>query len=219
MQVVSLQQRKRHRDDRSLVRRMIAGEEEAFEEFSGHYIPMLYRFAGRRLAGEPELVQEIVQTTVCKAIAKLPTFRGKAALATWLCAVCKNEIAGHFRRKKRSGGEVGLEQVEETSPAALTDFKLDSPERAAMRKEAIQLVHEALDLLPAHYGRALEWKYLEDLSVNEIAQRLNLRPKAAESLLTRARQSFRNGFNRLVAAAQPPSEVTRLVSQRMEFGS
>jgi len=51
-----------------------------------------------------------------------------------------------------------------------------------------------LDYLPAHYGSALEWKYLDDLSVREIAARLGMGEKAAESLLTRARRAFRDAF-------------------------
>jgi DNA-directed RNA polymerase specialized sigma24 family protein len=51
-----------------------------------------------------------------------------------------------------------------------------------------------LDQLPTRYGDALEWKYGEGLSVKEIATRLGVGPKAAESLLTRARQAFRDAF-------------------------
>jgi DNA-directed RNA polymerase specialized sigma24 family protein len=56
------------------------------------------------------------------------------------------------------------------------------------------LVRLTLDQLPARYGDALEWKYVEGLSVKEIAVRLGVGPKAAESLLTRARQAFRDAF-------------------------
>ena len=51
-----------------------------------------------------------------------------------------------------------------------------------------------LDGLPARYGDALEWKYVEGLPVVEIAARLAVSPKAAESLLTRAREAFRDAF-------------------------
>ena len=178
--------------ERTLVRRMLAGEEAAFQVFSDAYIPAVYRFAQRSL-GDRELTREIVQTTVCKAIAKLGTFRGEAGLVTWLCACCRNEIAAHFRRQSRTSEEMAL-----TSDTA--DLELDSgspgPEQALLGKERAELVHAALDALPPHYSRALEWKYLDRLSVEEIAARLDVRPKAAESLLTRARQSFRETFGR-----------------------
>ena len=67
----------------------------------------------------------------------------------------------------------------------------EDPELRLLARETTTLVHVALDRLPAHYARALEWKYLEAVPVIEIGRRLELSPKAAESLLTRAREAFR----------------------------
>ena len=59
-----------------------------------------------------------------------------------------------------------------------------------------------LDHLPGSYGDVLEWKYLQEMSVAEIAARLGVGYKAAESILTRARVAFREGFS-LVAGGWP----------------
>ena len=187
------------KEEQVLVRRMLAGEESAFDEFADAYVPALYRFASRRLAGDRELVREVVQATVCNAIAKLASFRGEAALMTWLCACCRNEIGGHFRRRRRSAGEVELETVEAAAALVAGGAGRDDPERAAAQREDARRVHAVLDALPPHYGRVLEWKYLEDLSLHDIGERLQLGPKAVESLLTRARQSFRDGYARSAA--------------------
>lgn len=185
-----------------LVKRMIAGDEAAFEEFADDYIPALYRFAQRRLT-DRELTRDIVQETVCKAIGKLATFRGEAGLMTWLCACCRNEIAAHFRRASRRRGrtatEVELDEEAAATVSASNPGVLEGPERTLLRKETGELVHVVLDTLPPHYSQALEWKYLDHLSVKEIASRLRVRPKAAESLLTRARHSFRNGYKRIAS--------------------
>lgn len=186
-------------DERALIRGMIAGDRRCFDEFCDAYIPALHRFASFRLDHDRELTRDIVQTTLVKAIDKLPTFRGEASLMTWLCACCKMEIAAHFRRKKIRPAEVEL--TEEQAPAAtpLNRTPPDGPETSAMRGEAASMVHAALDLLPPRYGRVLEWKYLDGLPVREIADRMKLKTKAAESLLTRARNSFRETFARLQA--------------------
>lgn len=181
-----------------LVKRMIAGDETAFEEFADDYIPALYRFAQRRLT-DRELTRDIVQETVCKAIAKLSTFRGEAGLMTWLCACCRNEIAAHFRRRGRTATEVELDEEAAATVSASNPGAPEGPERNVLRKETGELVHVVLDTLPPHYSQALEWKYLDHLSVKEIASRLRVRPKAAESLLTRARHSFRNGYKRIAS--------------------
>jgi RNA polymerase sigma-70 factor (ECF subfamily) len=59
----------------------------------------------------------------------------------------------------------------------------------------------ALDYLPTPYGDILEWKYLRDMSMGEIASRLGRSPKAVESLLTRAREAFRETFTLLSGPA------------------
>lgn len=199
-------ERKRLRkEERSLVRRMIAGDERAFDRFVDSYLPVLYRFVQGRLRGDRELTREIVQTTVCKALPKLSGFRGEAALTTWLCAFGKNEIAMHFRRQGRTLREVELKEVDVAADAGLHGSGLEGPERAVLRREQARLVHEALDALPPHYGQALEWKYLEGLPVKEIAERLELGPKAAESLLTRARNAFRDGYRKISAGLATPA--------------
>lgn len=184
--------------ERKLVDRMRAGEEKAFEMFAECYIPALYRFAQRRLDNDRELTQEVVQTTVCRIIEKLDSFRSEAALLTWLCACCKNEIAAHYRRLKRRPREVELDAgIAETNPAG--SLSADSPglEERFMGMETAERVYATLDRLPPSYARAMEWRYLEDLEVTEIARRLESSYKAAESLLSRARRAFRETYESL----------------------
>jgi RNA polymerase sigma-70 factor (ECF subfamily) len=178
-----------------LVREMLAGSEAAFDRFAAEYVPPLWRFALRRL-GDRELTSDIVQATTVKAIAKLAGFRGDSALATWLCAICSREIADHFRRRARAGTEVELD--ERTVDAGVVAAGADpEPEASLLARERDGLVHEALDALPPRYARALEWMYLERVPVREIAARLDIGPKAAESMLTRARDAFRFVYRRL----------------------
>jgi DNA-directed RNA polymerase specialized sigma24 family protein len=58
-------------------------------------------------------------------------------------------------------------------------------------------VQATLDTLPERYGQALEWKYVDGLAVAEIAARLGTGEKAAESLLSRAREAFRAAIGEL----------------------
>jgi RNA polymerase sigma factor (sigma-70 family) len=81
----------------------------------------------------------------------------------------------------------------------------EAPDAGLARADTGRIVQLVLDHLPPRYSRALEWKYLEDLSVDDIAIRLQCSPKAAESLLTRARDAFRDAFATVQAAAH---EVT-----------
>ena len=182
--------------DRGLVRKMLAGDEQAFGEcFDGHF-PGLYRFALTRLGHDEDAAEEVAQATMCKAMTKLATYRGEAALFTWLCTFCRHEISTYFKQNRPKTRSVDLVEDAPEVRAALESSSgmFDGPARAFDRAEIGRLVQVALDQLPPHYGNALEWKYLEGLSVKEIASRLQLSPKAAESLLTRAREAFRDCF-------------------------
>lgn len=210
------------RKDQALVRRLLAGDEAAFQEFFEDSFGPLYRFALGRLDHDEDLTREVVQSTMLKAIEKLDTYRGEAALFTWLCSVCRWEISAHFRKAKRDpaqGATVSLgapgrmpeDQPELQAVLAALAAGEEGPEDALRRKEVTRLVHLTLDHLPPHYGRALEWKYLQGLPVREIAQRLEMSPKAAESVLTRARDAFRRGFASLSQTLDQGFQGLRLV--------
>jgi RNA polymerase sigma-70 factor (ECF subfamily) len=179
-----------------MARRLAAGDEPAFEQFFADYFPRLYRFARPRLSGDDSAAEEVVQAALIKAMRKIHTYRGDAALFTWLCTLCRREIAAWLERTGRVS-EVSLIENEPVTRAALetlASLTATDPETQLDRLELARLVQVTLDHLPGRYGDALEWKYLQGLSVEEIAERLGLGYKAVESLLTRARQAFRDGF-------------------------
>ena len=195
-----------------LTRRMLGGEERAFAEFFDGYCPRLYRFALARMRGDEDAAEEVVQNTLCKAISGLKAYRGEAALFTWLCTICRREIGAYYREFRETPEPVRLLEDSPEIRAALETLsggEGDDPESSLRRVEMARLVQVVLDCLPSLYGDALEWKYIQGWSVNQIAQRMNLGPKAAESLLTRARQAFREGFSALMGSRGHPGRSTR----------
>jgi len=188
-----------YRDDKSLVKRMLASREDAFNEFFDAYFPSLYRFALTRVRSNEDVAEEVAQATLCKAITKLHTYRGEASLFTWLCTFGRHEVSAYFRKNRIVSESVDLiEEVPEIR-AALESIgaELEDPAVAFDRNEIARLARVALDQLSPRYSHALEWKYLEGLPVHEIARRLDISPKAAESVLTRARDAFRDLFRTL----------------------
>jgi RNA polymerase sigma-70 factor, ECF subfamily len=184
-------------DDHALVNEMLAGRETAFGEFFDMYFPRLFRFALRRV-GDGDAAEDVVQATLIAAIRGLRTWRGDAALFTWLCALCRREVIAFNRRTGRGPALRAMDdepsvrvQLESLASA------LDSPERQLERRDLAALVHLTLDYLPERYGDLLEWKYVDGLTVAEIAARLESTPKSVESMLTRARRAFREGFANL----------------------
>jgi RNA polymerase sigma-70 factor (ECF subfamily) len=182
--------------DMALARRVLAGDQAAFDEFFAACFPPLYRFALARLGGDEDASEEIAQRVLIRALDRLHTYRGEAALLTWVCTLCRREIArwlahaGRTRDVSLSDDRLEMRAILE----ALTVGDADDPESALSRRELSGLVQLTLHYLPGRYGDILEWKYIQELSVGEIADRLGVGYKAAESLLTRARAAFREGF-------------------------
>ena len=70
----------------------------------------------------------------------------------------------------------------------------DDPEAELEREQRARYIQVALDRLPPRYGDALEWKYVEGFSAQEIAARLNIGLEAANSLLARAKRAFKETY-------------------------
>ncbi|HEU4517525.1 MAG TPA: RNA polymerase sigma factor [Steroidobacteraceae bacterium] len=188
--------------DPQLIRRMLAGEERAFEAFFNAYFPRLYRFALPRLNGDVDAAREIVQVTLGKAIRKLESFRGESGLFTWICQICRNEIVDYIRAERRMRHVVLIDDQPELRAAVES---IEAPEsfdlvKSYGRDEAARLVRVVLDRLPASYGDALEWKYIEGHSVEAIGERLGIGTTAAQSLLARARRAFRESLESVFGA-------------------
>lgn len=183
--------------DATLIAAMLAGDEAAFRVFFETYFPRVYRFALPRLGNDAEACKEVVQSTLVKAMRALSGFRGEAALFSWLCQICRRQIADYLRTHQRHHQNVvliddtpGLREALESIAAPASDEPLHGYGSAETRR----LVQSVLDRLPARYGDVLEWKYIEGRSVEEIGALLGVGQTAAQSLLARARVAFREAL-------------------------
>jgi RNA polymerase sigma-70 factor (ECF subfamily) len=186
-------------EDRSLANRVTAGEQAAFDAFFKEYFPRLFRFTLSRVNNDADLAEEIVQRTMCIVVRKMGTYRGEALLFTWLCQICRNETATLLKQRN-----IAMQQELriEDHPAVQAVLESmsgidDRPELAQRRDEIAHFVKTTLEYLPAHYATALEMKYVQGCSVAEIAAELGVGAKAAESVLSRARAAFKDGFRSL----------------------
>jgi RNA polymerase sigma-70 factor (ECF subfamily) len=181
-------------DDRRLVARMRAGERSAFDGFFAAYAQRLAAFVSRRSTLDPAGVEDMVQRTLIKAIRNLDSFRGDAALFTWLCTICRHEIASVRRKEGRQpihesidAGGLARDLLSELAAPAESE-PLQELEQASQRNA----VARVLNRLPERYARVLEWKYGDGFSVEEIAGMLGLTVTAVQSLLARARKEFKD---------------------------
>src|SRR5262245_18003559 len=141
--------------DKAIVARVLAGDQGAFDEFFHQYFDRLYRFALVRLRHDADLAEDAVQQTLCKAMENLRSYRGEAALFTWLCQICRNVITDSYRsRDRESERSIPFEDSEEIRAALelLGAPNLEDPVHSARRAEVGRIVQLILDHLPGRYG-------------------------------------------------------------------
>jgi RNA polymerase sigma-70 factor (ECF subfamily) len=194
-------------DDRDLVKRLLDGQQPAFDRFFSENFARLYRFALVRLRNDQEGAKDVAQITLTRALRKLHTYRAESALFTWLCAICRNEASEWLRQQGRYRERiVPIEDHPEVLAAvdSLQAPEEETPERELHRRENLRLIQVALDRLPARYGDVLEWKYVEGRSLKEIATRLDIGHEATQSLLARAKRAFGAVYSSLVGGSDDP---------------
>lgn len=192
-------------DDRRLVKKLLGGDERAFDRFFEEYFARLYRFALPRLADDCEAAREVAQISLTRAVGNLHTYRAESALFTWLCAICRNVCSDWLAQQGRYREHIVLVEDFPEVQAAVDSLRVPeqmSPERHYKRVEMLRLIQVALDRLPAHYGDVLEWKYIEGHSVREISERLDLGPEATQSLIARAKRAFADAYASLAAGLE-----------------
>ena len=173
--------------ERGLLSAVLAGDERAWqtlydESFAGLYAYVLWRCAGLR-----DRADDVVQETWLTAVRRIRSFvpeRGN--FASWLRGIAANVLRNHLRRQVRHR-MTSLDGREQSS----------GPDGASERRELAERIARALAELPPHYEAVLRAKYLEQQSVAMIAAERDDTPKAVESLLTRARQAFRDRYQQL----------------------
>ena len=185
-------------DDKKLVKRLLAGREQAFRQFFDENFSRLYRFVLARTSHDEEAARDIVQAALSRALRKIHTYRGESALFTWLCTIARNEVIDWARRNARYREHIVLTEDYPDVQAAVDSFlapAIEDPGRQYQNYELSRLIQVALDRLPPKYGDALEWKDIQGYSVKEIATKMDLSPEATQSLLARAKRAFQEIYS------------------------
>jgi RNA polymerase sigma-70 factor (ECF subfamily) len=178
----------RARDERGLRRAVLAGDEEAWRQWYDASFAALDAFVAWRCGGLRDLADEVVQETWLVAVRRIRDFDPEAGrFISWLCGIAANVLRARLRQRAQVRQRVRSLTGEEDRLGTITESEFD-------RREQAERVARALDALPERHERVLRAKYLEQRSVAEIAAESGESPKTVESLLTRARQAFREAY-------------------------
>ena len=180
--------------DKELVQRLRQGDEQAFEQLVRAQGPRLLTVA-RRILGNEEDAREVVQEAFLSAHKSLDGFSGDSQLSTWLHRIVINAALMRARRLKKSSEKTITDLLPQfnsngypTEPVA--DWS-ETAERTLEKAEARAQVRHAIDQLPESHRTVLLLRDIEELSTEETAQQLGIKPGAVKTRLHRARQALR----------------------------
>jgi RNA polymerase sigma-70 factor (ECF subfamily) len=176
-----------------LHRAALSGDARAWQALYDDAFDGVYRYVQWRLGGRRAAVDEVVQETWLSAVRLIDRFEPRrGSFVQWLRGIAANALRNYLRRDglRRRTFEPFDEGQHAGGPnnghARQRDAQADAADRIAA----------ALAALPEHYEIVLRSKYVDAMSVNDIAAERGQSPKAVESLLTRAREAFRAAYER-----------------------
>jgi RNA polymerase sigma-70 factor (ECF subfamily) len=177
----------RVRRERGLRSAVLAGDERAWRTWYDESFDALRAYVWWRCAGLRDLADEVVQDTWLTAVRRIRDFDPeRGSFGGWLCGIAANVLRNQLRRAGRRHS---------ARPPA--DPRTSEPADAALEKrEQAERIARALAELPERYEAVLRAKYLDGRSMADTAAAWGETPKAVESLLTRARQAFRDAYLR-----------------------
>ncbi|MEZ4460258.1 MAG: sigma-70 family RNA polymerase sigma factor [bacterium] len=188
--------------DAELVRRTLAGDLDAFDVIVREQRDTVYRVAMRFVKNDSE-ADDVVQDTFMNAFRKLDSFKGDAALGSWLYRIGVNTSLMRLRKKKRRS-EVSMEAMTvagELPMATFDDARSARPLRgdeAVEKNELREKIMEAVEELEPKYQNVFVLKEFEGLSLEEIGESMSLSVPAVKSRLHRARLHMRATLERYV---------------------
>lgn len=170
------------------------GHEAAVRELIQRNNQRLFRVARSVLRNDAE-AEDVVQETYVRAFTKLPSFEGRSAFSTWLTRIALNEALGRRRRQRPAVDMNALEASAEAGGAELLPFPGStlpaSPETETARGEMKALLEQLVDELPEDFRTVFVLREVEELSIEETADFLAIKPETVKTRLHRARRLLR----------------------------
>jgi RNA polymerase sigma-70 factor (ECF subfamily) len=168
------------------------GDAEAWRTLYARYLPFVWRQA-HTLLGDPHAAEDVTSEVMLALLRNIDNLESDVPkLGGWLRTVVRCKVADHQRALIRARTKMAVAATRLAADDAQTQPAPSVPLEVVETKSR---VHLALDALPERQRIVLEWKYLDALSVREMAERLGETEKAVESVLYRARREFRRLFD------------------------
>lgn len=172
-------------DERSLVRRVAAEDQRAFDELYRLYLPRLRRFLAAMLSSPP-LVEEVLDDTMFVVWMRAGSFDGASKVSTWIFSIAYRTALSALRRQRKPHGDE--DQDDRPSPDR-------DPEEHLAGKHVRRAILRAMDRLSAEHRAVVDLTYFHELGYREIAQILDCPVETVKTRMHYARQRLRRALS------------------------
>ncbi|MBI2330637.1 MAG: sigma-70 family RNA polymerase sigma factor [Chloroflexi bacterium] len=169
-----------------------AGDRAEFARLVDAFSAPIYRL-GLKMLGNTQDAEDILQNTFLNALTHLSDFEGRSSVSTWLYRIAANE-ALMLIRKRKSNINIEDMQPEDSDDVPLPETFVDwsiLPEKELLTNESKSAIETAVKKLPDSLRMVFILRDVEDLSIKETAEILNLTEVNVKTRLLRARMALR----------------------------
>lgn len=183
-------------EDYNLVDNYLNGDKESGRKLYAKTFEILEKYVYKNTKGEifcNEDQQDIIENTLYESINLLGRYNPKkCAFSTFVIGIAKNKIREKARDKQKTFQyEFGHELIEQIPS------EYNNPEYVLIKKEKIQAVQQALQLLSDDYRNVIQLRKLNKVSVKQVAQLMGKSESAVDSLYRRAISQFKENFKKI----------------------
>lgn len=168
----------------------MAGDGKSVVQFYKAYSPKILAYLTRKLPNLED-AQEITNDVFLEAIDSLPILRRERNISAWLYRIAHNKMVDFYRKRK-----IKSTLLSQAPFLQIFASEINQPEFQFEKNKIRDGIEATLRNLPDNYRKILKLHYEEQIPIKQIAIIFNLSFKATESLLFRARQSFKLAYAR-----------------------
>ncbi len=178
-------------EDKELVKKTLAGKQEAFEMIVQKYQQPLLNYIGRTV-GEYELALELTQDVFIKTYSSLHSYRFYYKFSTWLYKIASNYIIDYWRKKKIKAFSIDQQsEKEDTTPPIQVPSQETSIYEKYELSEIKGKIETALEKIPSYLRELFVWKHINEFSYQEIAEIKDLPVGTIKNRVFKAKELIR----------------------------
>src|SRR3954465_2803875 len=177
----------------ALIERCLAGDQAAWEDIVRLHRRMDFNIADK-FVGKHDLAEDLTQDIFLKLYKSLDTFDRRANFQTWLISVSRNLCIDHYRSVRKERETINRD----VDASTLSPVSRDRSAYAQLElRDRVQLLRTALDMLPPTLRNAVLMRDIQELTYQEIADKLHVPEGTVKSRINRGRTELARQIQKL----------------------